>query len=154
MGVKIKVKHNKSIELNSNKEFRVRRSLQAGTSLELKADGLYAEQKSGSGSGGYPDGYRSDNGIESGITSPSNYNPTSKRIVSPAITHRIFTCESDDGHDISIRACDLILPGDMYRVLDSENNVYKYYLILKTDGTSVVSHSGVVAAVPSNSPIN
>jgi hypothetical protein len=154
MGVKIKIKHNKSIETNSLKQLRLRRSLKAGTALEIKPDGLYAEQKPGSGSGGYPDGYRSNNGIESGITSPSNYNPTSKRIVSPAITHRIFTCESDDGHDISLRECDLILPGDMYRVLDEENNTYKYYLILKTNGTSVTAHSSVVATVPSDSPIN
>lgn len=151
---RISIKHDKSLEINSHGELRVRRSLKTGTSLEARPDGLYAQQKQGSGSNGFPDNYRSLNGIESGITSPSNSNPYSKRIVGPGTMHRIFTCEYDDGHDIVIRECDLILPGDMYRVLDSTNNVYNYYLILKTNGTQVVEHSSIVASVPFNDSCN
>ena len=154
---KISISHDRSLEIAHNK-LRVRRSLKGGTSLDVLADGLYAEQKSGSGSGGYPDRYRSpQGGLTSGIDYPykDEYtNPYNKRLVSPSITHRVFTCESDDGSDIYIRDCDKIFPGDLYRVLDSTNNVYKYYLITKTTGTDVTGHSGVVANIPVNATCN
>lgn len=152
----LRVNYNLSIERNSNYELRVRRSLKDGeaTSLVVKPDGLYAEQKSGTGSGGYPDNYRSDNGIQVGITSTTSSTTYPRRVVAPDIVHRIFTCTQSDGSDISIRPCDIILPGDMFRVLDTENNVYNYYVILKTNGTSVTMASTVVATVPSNASCN
>lgn len=143
---------NDSLEVNGDGELAVKKSLKAGNTVQINSDGLYAQAVAGGGSGtpgGYPDRYRSNNGVLSGVTTPYNTNATSKRIVSPAITHCIFTCNSDDGSDIVIRnGVDFIYPGDMYRVLDSENDVYKYYLILKTDGSQVISHSAVVATIP------
>ena len=55
---KISLSHNESLEI-SGEGLRVRRSLKAGTSLEQREDGLYAKQEPASGSGGYPDKYRS-----------------------------------------------------------------------------------------------
>lgn len=147
---RIVINHNDSLMINNN-QLSVRNA--PGTSATIKSDGLYAEQKSGGTGAGYGDNWRSAQGIESGITSPYNADPYPRRIVSPSITHRIFTCESDDGHDISIRACDSVLPGDMYRVLDTTNQVYKYYLILKTNSNVVVS-SALVATIPASDPCN
>lgn len=158
---KISLNHNESLEI-SGEGLRVRRSLKPGTSLEQKEDGLYAKQEPASGSGGYPDKYRSSQGgIVSGIDYPYKdelTNDYNKRLVAPMITHRIFTCESEDGHDISLRECDRIFPGDIYRVLDTTNDVYKYYLVLKTDGTHVLWDQNqapvLVASVPTSSPLN
>jgi hypothetical protein len=45
---------------------------------------------------------------------------------------------------------DYIYPGDMYRVLDTENGVWKYYVIVSVsaDGKTVSGHSNVVASIP------
>lgn len=152
----LKVNYNLSIERNSNHELRIRRSLKDGdkTALVVKEDGLYAEQKPGSGTGGFPDNYRSNNGIQVGITSTISSTSYPKRVVAPDIVHRTFTCTQADGSDISIRPCDIILPGDMFRVLDAENNVYNYYVILKTSGTNVTLASSVVATVPADASCN
>lgn len=150
---KILIDHDHSLEIAHN-ALRVRRSLKNGDALDIRENGLYAEQKSGTGSGGFPDGYRSNNGIETGKISPINPDSKTKRVMSPSFTHRIFTCTQTDGSDISTRGgMDLILPGDMYRVLDTENDVYKYYIILKTTGTAV-STSAHIADVPTSHPCN
>lgn len=151
---KISLDYSTALKVNEQGELSVRQSLKAGTSLEVRENGLYAEADEATVQNGYPDGYRSNNGIETGITFPHDPNPTSKRIVAPSTTHRIFTCLSNDGSDIAVRSCDVLCPGDMYRVLDIMNSVFKYYIILKTDGSVVTAHSGVVARVPENEPFN
>lgn len=155
---RICINHDRSLQIHETNGLRVRRSLKDGCSLQQLDDGLYAKQESGSGTAGYPDNYRSANGIKSGIAMPHKdtdpSNPYSKRIVSPLITHRVFTCEANDGNDIHVRSCDYVLPGDMYRVLDTTNNVYNYYVILKTNGTTVTAHSGVVATIPADESCN
>lgn len=158
---KISLNTNYSLETAYN-ALRVRRSLANLNSLETHSDGLYAKQQAATGSGGYPDKYRSSQGgIVSGVDYPYKdelTNDYNKRLVAPMITHRVFTCEYEDGHDISLRECDRIFPGDMYRVLDTANGVYKYYLVLKTDGTHVLwdqdQNPPLLASVPVNAPCN
>jgi hypothetical protein len=162
---KIALNHDSSLIVDeSTNQLGIRESHKQGSSLEIRNNGLFAEQRSGSGSDGFPDGYRSENGIESGIDMPDSVNTSkSRRLVGPTIIHRIFTCTDVDGTYIHIRYndepdeetnFDLILPGDMYRVFDSSNDVYNYYVILKTDGAHVITHSPVVASVPSNASCN
>ena len=148
---KISLNHNISTEISSTGKFRVRRSLMPGTTLVQRPDGLYAPKQNGSGSRGYPDLYRSENLLRSGVmyaTDEDSTHALTGRIVAPVTVHRIFTCTHTDGSDIDLRQVtdggvthniDMILPGDMFRVLDTTNDVYKYYLILTTNGSVVSS---------------
>lgn len=159
---RIVINHDNSFEVNNDNELTVKMSNKAGSSLVLRSDGLYAQQKTGTSGAGYPDGYKSHNGLVVGIESPMGDNPYetphSKRVVLPNIAHRIFTCTQTDGSDISIRQCDVILPGDMFRVFDStdpSNPVYKYYIILKSNGTTATMVTpNPVATVPANAAYN
>lgn len=159
---RIVINHNNSLEVNGDNELCVKMSNASGSSLTLRSDGLYAQQKAGTSGAGYPDGYKSNNGLVVGIESPMGDNPYelphSKRVVLPNFVHRIFTCTQTDGSDISIRQCDVILPGDMYRVLDNtdpSNPVYNYYIILKSNGTTAtVVTPNPVATVPANASYN
>lgn len=166
--MKIALNHNLSLEITAvPNKLRVRRSLKQPTSLEVKPDGLYAEQQSGSGTGGFPDQYQSDNMIRSGVMYASDRDVThclDKRVAAFITAHRVFTCTQSDGSDIDLRQStlggtthniDMILPGDMYRVLDTTNNVYKYYLVLKTNGNSVTMHTtDPVASIPVSESCN
>lgn len=149
-----------SIVVNSENKVQIKSSPSSNNTLQIKDNGLYAESipgTPGSSGTGYPDGYRSNNGIMSGITSPENGDAYPLRLVAPSIVHRIFTCEQEDGTDIPLRNFDIVYPGDMYRVKDVEHNSYKYYLITKTDGTRITQAAPVlVATVPcvDNDPIN
>ena len=151
--MKIKLNLNNSLEYDSNGKLRVKRSLKTGNTLTIESDGLYAPAipgKPGSSGTGYPDGYRSANGVMSGVTSPYNTATTSKRIVGPSIMHRIFTCGNTDGSDISLRDVDYLYPGDMYRVKDVTHGNWNYYIILSVanDGKTVRTHTGEVAIIP------
>lgn len=151
---RILLNHNDSLT-TSGDSLSVRRSTEAPSSLEIHQDGLYARQQSGSGSGGYPDNYRSEH-IRSGVMYATDTDLThtlSGRLVASPLVHRIFTCQQMDGSDISsylrqvtdggtTHNLDMVLPGDMYRYLDNSdpsNPVYKYYLILQTNGSSIAS---------------
>lgn len=151
--MKIKLNLNNSLEYDSNGKLRVKRSAKTGNTLTIESDGLYAPAipgKPGSSGTGYPDGYRSANGVMSGVTSPYNTATTSKRIVGPSIMHRIFTCGNTDGSDISLRDVDYLYPGDMYRVKDVTHGNWNYYIILSVnnDGKTVRTHTGEVAIIP------
>lgn len=151
--MKIKLNLNNSLEYDSNGKLRVKRSAKTGNTLTIEPDGLYAPAipgKPGSSGTGYPDGYRSANGVMSGVTSPYNTASTSKRIVGPSIMHRIFTCGNTDGSDISLRDVDYLYPGDMYRVKDVTHGNWNYYIILSVanDGKTVRTHTGEVAIIP------
>lgn len=151
--MKIKLNLNNSLEYDSNGKLRVKRSAKTGNTLTIEPDGLYASAipgKPGSSGTGYPDGYRSANGVMSGVTSPYNTATASKRIVGPSIMHRIFTCNNTDGSDISLRDVDYMYPGDMYRVKDITNGNWNYYIILSVndDGKTVKTHTDEVAVIP------
>jgi hypothetical protein len=159
---RILINHNESLETDDTLNvLKVDRSLKSGTALEIHSDGLYAPKQNGTSSGGYPDFYYSDNRLRTGVmyaTDVDNTHSLSGRVVAPVIVHRIFTCTQTDGSDIDLRQVtdggvthniDMILPGDMFRVLDSVNNVYNYYLILTTNGNVVSSCTpSPVATVP------
>lgn len=131
----------------------VNKASKSGNTLTIESDGLYAQAKPGepgSTGTGYPDGYRSANGISSGIATPESSQAVSRRIVAPNIVHRIFTCNNVDGSDIALRTVDRMYPGDMYRVKDTVNMNWNYYLILSVNGsgTAVATHTGEVAVIP------
>lgn len=164
---KISLNHNMSTEISDTRNFRVRRSLMSGTTLEQRADGLYAPKQNGSSSNGYPDFYVSDNHLRTGVMYATDRDSThalTGRIVAPITVHRVFTCTQSDGSDIDLRQVtdggvthniDMILPGDMFRVLDTSNNVYNYYLILTTNGNTVSSCTpSPVATVPVSASCN
>ena len=55
---------------------RVKKSLKSGNTLSFESDGLYAEAipgQPGSTGTGYPDNYRSSNGVVSGVATPESY---------------------------------------------------------------------------------
>ena len=143
-----------SLEMDSNGKLKVKVSQKANNNLTVEPDGLYAEAipgQPGSSGTGFPDKYRSyQAGITSGVTGPDDTTSYPRRIVAPSITHRIFTCNNNDGSDVPVRSMDYIYPGDMYRVLDTENGVWKYYVIVSVsaDGKTVSGHSNVVASIP------
>lgn len=149
----IKINMDDSLKYDSNEKLSVNVSQKNGNTLTIESDGLYAEAipgNPGSVGTGFPDNYRSDNGIVSGITSPESMNQVSKRIVAPSIIHRIFTSLSPDGSDIQLRSVDVVYPGDMYRVKDTANSTWNYYVITKvaSDCRTVTSNSGIVASIP------
>ena len=151
--MKIKLNLNNSLEYDSNRKLRVKRSTKSGNTLTIEPDGLYAPAipgKPGSTGTGYPNGYRSANGVMSGVTSPYNTATVSKRIVGPSTTHRIFTCNNTDGSDISLRNVDYMYPGDMYRVKDITHGNWNYYIILSVNdtGKTVRTHTDEVAVIP------
>ena len=166
---RILLNHNDSLT-TSGDSLSVRRSTEAPSSLEIHQDGLYARQQSGSGSGGYADGYRSGQ-IRSGVMYATDTDLThtlSGRIVGSALIHRIFTCQQANGGDIAsllrevddggnVHNIDMVLPGDMYRYLDNTdplNPVYKYYLILKTNNRTSIQSSALVATIPASESCN
>ena len=160
MNYNIQLNPDNSLNYDENGKLCVKSSSKSGNTLTVESDGLYAQSipgKPGSAGVGYVDGYRSENGIVSGIESPENTQSTPRRVVAPSIVHRIFTCENIDGSDISIRTVDKIYPGDMYRVEDTVNSVWNYYTILSVNntGTGVSTHSGIVASIPiGNTDVN
>ena len=137
-----------------NDELCVNKSSKSGNTLTIESDGLYAEAipgSPGSTGTGYLDGYRSENGIVSGIETPESSQTTPQRIVAPNTVHRIFTCNSVDGSDITLRTVDRMYPGDMYRVKDDIITMtWNYFLILSvnSDGTAVATHTNVIAMIP------
>lgn len=142
-----------ALKYDENNKLSVNVSPRSGNTLTIENDGLYAQAnpgQPGSSGTGYPDGYRSDNGLISGIDSPYSYAPVARRIVASSIIHRIYTCSNTDGSDIQIRSVDRMYCGDMYRVKDTTHNNWNYYIILSVNsaGTAVASHSGVVATIP------
>ena len=158
--VTIQLKTDDSLNYNNQGKLQVHISNRGNNRLEILNDGLYAEAKPGepgSTGTGYPDRYRSANGVESGTTSPDDSTLVTKRIVGPSIMHRIFTCENTDGSDIVLRSVDYMYAGDMYRVEDLTNNMYHYYVItsVAADGKAVATHSEIVASIPlANTHIN
>lgn len=151
--INIKVNTGSSLETDSNDKLRVKRSLKSGNTLVFESDGLYAQAipgQPGSTGTGYPDGYRSANGIVSGIAGPEDMTSVSKRIVGPSIIHRVFTALSPDGSDIQLRDVDVIYPGDLYRVKDTTHGNWNYYLITKvaSNHKTVAAHTGEIAIIP------
>ena len=158
--IKITLDLNNSLEYGNNGTgpLRIKASkLDEGTSrantLEFKSDGLYAQAKPGnpgSTGTGYPDNYRSANGVISGVATPESMNSVPKRIVGPSIMHRVFTASNPDGSDIQLRTIDRVYPGDLYRVKDTTHGNWNYYIITKVapDGRVVTGHSGEVAIIP------
>ena len=132
---------------------RVKKSLKSGNTLSFESDGLYAEAipgQPGSTGTGYPDGYRSSNGVISGVATPESMSSVPKRIVGPSIMHRVFTASSPDGSDIQLRTIDRVYPGDLYRVKDTTHGNWNYYIITKvaSDNRVVTGHTGEVAIIP------
>lgn len=132
---------------------RVKKSLKSGNTLSFESDGLYAEAipgQPGSTGTGYPDNYRSANGVMSGVATPESMNSVPKRIVGPSIMHRVFTASSPDGSDIQLRTIDRVYPGDLYRVKDTTHGNWNYYIITKvaSDNRVVTAHTGEVAIIP------
>jgi hypothetical protein len=151
--ININLNLNDSLEYDGNNKLCVKKSHKSGNTLTIESDGLYAQAipgNPGSTGTGYPDGYRSENGILSGVATPESSEPVSRRIVAPNIVHRIFTCNNTDGSDIVLRSIDRLYPGDMYRVKDNEHGNWNYYLILTINatGTAVASHTGEIAIIP------
>lgn len=151
--MKIKLNLNGSLGYDNNNKLQVQTSSETGNTLNIEPDGLYAQAipgESGSSGTGFASGYRSANGVMSGVDSPYDMTVVPKRIVAPAITHRIFTCNNTDGSDISLRSVDYMFPGDMYRIKNSQNNTWDYYVIISVNnnGKGVYTHSGVVASIP------
>ena len=150
--VTINLKINESLT-HVNDKLCVNKSSKSGNTLTIEPDGLYAEAipgLPGSTGTGYLDGYRSENGIVSGIEAPESSQTVPQRRVAPNIVHRIFTCNNADGSDITLRTVDRMYPGDMYRVKDTINMNWNYYLILSvnSDGTAVATHTSAVAIIP------
>lgn len=151
--ITITVNTNNSMETDSNSKLRVKRSLKTGNTLTFESDGLYAEAipgQPGSTGTGYPDNYRSANGIMSGVATPESMNVVSKRIVGPSIMHRVFTAFSPDGSDIQLRTIDRVYPGDLYRVKDTTHGNWNYYIITKvaSDNRVITGHTGEIAIIP------
>lgn len=154
--INIQINHTDALETDSDGKLGIKVSNKTGNTLQIRNNGLYAEAIPGQpgiiGSG-FPDGYRSNEvGIISGVESPYSSTVVPHRIVAPSIVHRVFTCQSADGSDISaefgFRTVDRLYPGDLYRVHDNSNNAWNYYIITKTDGSNVTGHSGIVATIP------
>lgn len=153
--VSINLNLGNSLENDSSNKLRVKSSLRTGNTLTVESDGLYAQAipgKPGSTGTGYPDGYTSlQTGIKTGEATPFSTDPAPRRIVAPAVVHRIYTASSPDGSDINnFRTIDRLYPGDMYRVRDNTHNQWNYYIITRTDGFNVTAHTGEIACVPFN----
>lgn len=146
--MELRIDYDENVITHDNNALKVKLKTGASQHASVHLDGLYAESKTiGTGSV-YPDGYRSPNGLTVGITSPDDGSPCSRRVVAPSITHRIFTCTQADGSDINLRGgLDIIYPGDMYRVIVGPD--YHYYLIIQTNGSTVLTHTpNPVAVIP------
>ena len=93
---KIALNHDSSLIVDeSTNQLGIRESHKQGSSLEIRNNGLFAEQRSGSGSGGFPDGYRSENGIESGTiwtTKTETFTTRVTIIITTTITRTSTTC--------------------------------------------------------------
>ena len=149
----IQLKTSDSFTYTESGELKIRVSGKTGNTLTIEPDGLYAQAVPGqpgpSGSG-FVDGYRSANGVTSGVATPQDMTSTPKRIVGPTIMHRVFNCLNADGSDLALRSVDLVYPGDMYRVRDDVHGNWDYYVITKvaSNGITVTGHSAKVAEIP------
>lgn len=161
MATVLTIDHNSTID-TSDGNISVKVSSEEGNTLTIENDGLYAEAlpgDPGTTGVGYPDLYHSANGIKTGQTTPYSYDFMTRRIVAPAIVHRIFYASDSDASDIgaNIRPFDRIYPGDMYAVFNDSGELwsYDYYVILSVNaaGNRVASHSGIVANIPITAPI-
>lgn len=153
ISLKIQLSTDDSLKFDTSDKLGVKISPKSGNTLTVESDGLYAHAipgQPGSTGTGYPDGYRSANGIMSGVTDPYDTTTATFRMVGPSIMHRIFTCTDVDGASIALRTVDKMYPGDMYRVHDDANAVWNYYIITRVNstGTAVAAHSGIVASIP------
>lgn len=153
MGKTIKLNIARSLEFTGTGAVKIKVSNKAGNTLTVEPDGLYAQAipgQPGSAGTGFTDGYRSANGIISGVTNPDDMTTATKRIVGPSIMHRVFTCLNDDASDIDPRSVDKVYPGDLYRVRDDVHGKWDYYVITKvaSNGINVTGHSAKVAEIP------
>ena len=166
--VKINLNLANSLEFanNGNGPLKVKKSERSGNNLEFITSGtdeeigLYAAAvpgHDGSSGTGYPDNYKSYDGILSGVTTPYSMDPYPGRIVGDCYIHRIFTSSNIDGTDIQVggvlRDCDRVYPGDLYRF--KNGNIWEYRIILSVNDsdTAMLTHSGVIAEVPVDNTI-
>ena len=145
---------------NEDGSLQVQISQRSGNTLTVEDDGLYAQAvpgQPGSTGTGYPDGYRSVQvGVKTGDTFPDSTDSAPRRIVGPKILHRVYTATDTTGVTLTdLRSVDILYPGDLYRVRNDLTECWDYYVITKTDGRTVVSHSSDIANIPfNNSDIN
>lgn len=151
----IKLNLENSLELTTGGILCVKNSSSSNNTLSIRTSGLYAPAPKGdpgTAGTGFPDGYRSDNGLLSGVVGPDDSTSKPKRIVGPSIVHRVFEATSIDGGGIVLKDGDYMYPGDMYRVKDNNPShlSYNYYIILSVDktGKQVATHTGEVAVIP------
>jgi hypothetical protein len=142
-----------TLKFDNDNSVCVNISQRAGNTLTIENDGLYSQAipgEPGSTGTGFPDGYRStETGVKSGEASPESTTSTPRRLVAPKILHRIYTSNDIDGSDlIDKRSVDILYPGDFYRVHDDSNALWKYFIIVKTDGSNVITPSSLIAEIP------
>lgn len=116
---------------------------------EKLSDGLYANAEPGTStviSSGFEGTYNSE-GIRLGYADAYNMNRTPGCVVGTNIIHRTFDASSDDGKNlIGFRPeIDVVLPGDFYRVKQSDNR-YKYYLVTDTSYQDSGTGNEVIAS--------
>lgn len=152
--MQLSLKLENSLEYSNNK-LRVKRSLKSGNTLEIRDNGLYAPAPKGdpgTPSTGYPDHFRSANGIVSGVYGPYETINVPHRLVGPSTIHKVYYCPEikEDIPVINLRMCDFIYPGDFFRMHDTVNHNWNYYIILSVtnDGRAVSKYSGIVAIIP------
>jgi hypothetical protein len=150
--ININLNLNDSLEYDGNNKLCVKKSHKSGNTLTIESDGLYAQAipgNPGSTGTGFPDGYRAtQTGLKSGEAFPDSTDPVPRRLVAPKIIHRIYTSNTANGSELTDkRSVDILYPGDMFRVHNTEDEAWEYYVITQTDGNNVIGVSEMVASI-------
>lgn len=150
--IKITLNLDNTLKFNDDNSVGVKISQRSENTLVVEADGLYAQAipgEPGSTGTGFPDGYRAtQTGLKSGEAFPDSTDPVPRRLVAPKIIHRIYTSNTADGSELTDkRSVDILYPGDMFRVHNTENEEWEYYVITQTDGNNVIGVSEMVASI-------
>lgn len=151
--IKITLNLDNTLKFNDDNSVGLKISQRSENTLVVEADGLYAQAipgEPGSTGTGFPDGYRAtQTGLKSGEAFPDSTDPVPRRLVAQKIIHRIYTSNTADGSELTDkRSVDIIYPGDMFRVHNTENEAWEYYVITQTDGNNVIGVSDMVASIP------
>lgn len=150
--IKITLNLDNTLKFNDDNSVGLKISQRSENTLVVETDGLYAQAipgEPGSTGTGFPDGYRAtQTGLKSGEAFPDSTDPVPRRLVAPKIIHRIYTSNTTDGSElVDKRSVDILYPGDMFRVHDTEHEAWKYYVITQTDGNNVIGASNMVAII-------